>query len=286
LHLSVRALARSSGVSHSQILRIESGEFDCLTSSFVRLCAAMGIPFADLLERCVLPELMIYKNAVDSELVNFSPDDKNSQEAFADLVFGASIIFSYLVRTSSPVAMAHDFLYPSIDIEERFVQIARQLESRPMDVSQRYIFLNLLQQNPAATLNRFFGFPSRQELENHIVLREAKNPISSIPWMPERCWPSIRAWDSQGWLGSEEKINREIGLTGSSPKGKVEGVKSEIQKLIDQVKRKASGPGAKSQLARTLGVSPARISEWLSGKKEPGGDYALRLQKWVELKRI
>ncbi len=57
---------------------------------------------------------------------------------------------------------------------------------------------------------------------------------------------------------------------------------SEIEKLIEDVKRKAQKPGARAELARELGVAPARISEWLSGKKEPGGDYALRLQKWVK----
>ena len=59
-------------------------------------------------------------------------------------------------------------------------------------------------------------------------------------------------------------------------------MKSEIQKLIEQVKRKASRPGAKAALARTLDVAPARITEWLAGAKEPGGNYALRLKNWVE----
>jgi transcriptional regulator with XRE-family HTH domain len=58
-------------------------------------------------------------------------------------------------------------------------------------------------------------------------------------------------------------------------------VKSEIDKLIERVKRKAERPGAKAELARALGVAPARISEWLSGEKEPGGEYTLRLLKWV-----
>jgi len=71
-------------------------------------------------------------------------------------------------------------------------------------------------------------------------------------------------------------------LTVVSLKSKYASVKSEIQKLIEQVRRKASKPGAKSKLARALGVAPARISEWLSGEKEPGGDYTLRLRNWVE----
>ena len=56
---------------------------------------------------------------------------------------------------------------------------------------------------------------------------------------------------------------------------------SEIKKLMARVKRKAERPGAKAELARALGVKPPRISEWLSGSKEPGGEYALRLLKWV-----
>jgi transcriptional regulator with XRE-family HTH domain len=72
------------------------------------------------------------------------------------------------------------------------------------------------------------------------------------------------------------------GLTSLSLKSKAWGMKSEVQKLIEQVKRKASKPGAKSQLARALGVAPARISEWLSGEKEPGGEYTLKLLHWVE----
>jgi transcriptional regulator with XRE-family HTH domain len=47
------------------------------------------------------------------------------------------------------------------------------------------------------------------------------------------------------------------------------------------VNRKASKPGAKAELAKELDVAPARISEWLSGKKEPGGEYTLRLLNWV-----
>ncbi len=58
---------------------------------------------------------------------------------------------------------------------------------------------------------------------------------------------------------------------------------SEIQKLIKEVRAKAEAkPGARSEIAKRLKVAPARISEWLSGKKEPGGDYALLLLKWVK----
>jgi transcriptional regulator with XRE-family HTH domain len=83
------------------------------------------------------------------------------------------------------------------------------------------------------------------------------------------------------WEGLQPDPPEKL-LTGSSLKSKYKGVKSEIQKLIEQVRRKASKLGGKSALAKELDVAPARISEWLSGKKEPGGEYTLMLQRWVE----
>jgi transcriptional regulator with XRE-family HTH domain len=72
------------------------------------------------------------------------------------------------------------------------------------------------------------------------------------------------------------------GLTVPSEFSKSSSVKSELDKLIARVKRTASKPGMKSELARALGVAPARITEWLSGKNEPGGGYTLQLLQWVE----
>jgi transcriptional regulator with XRE-family HTH domain len=71
-------------------------------------------------------------------------------------------------------------------------------------------------------------------------------------------------------------------LTMITLMGNNECVKSEVQNLINRVKRKAAKPGAKAELARLLGVKPPRISEWLSGAKAPGGEYTLKLLRWVE----
>jgi transcriptional regulator with XRE-family HTH domain len=88
-------------------------------------------------------------------------------------------------------------------------------------------------------------------------------------------------WDREQ-PGQKNEDAHKIRLTSITPKSNTGDVKSEIQKLIERVKSKASKqPGAKAELARTLGVAPARISEWLSGTKEPGGEYTLRLLKWV-----
>lgn len=81
---------------------------------------------------------------------------------------------------------------------------------------------------------------------------------------------------------SLQKNSAQKNLQLNSLKSNNPDVKSQIQKLIERVKQKASKPGAKAELAKELDVAPARVSEWLSGKKEPGGEYTLRLLQWVE----
>ena len=107
--------------------------------------------------------------------------------------------------------------------------------------------------------------------------------LNDLDWLrrcvtdPEAIIPFLEEY-AAGRLGDSGKKD----LQDTSLKSNSEGVKSEICKLIEQVKHKASKPGAKSELARTLGVAPARISEWLSGEKEPGGEYTLKLLHWVK----
>ncbi len=71
-------------------------------------------------------------------------------------------------------------------------------------------------------------------------------------------------------------------LTDSSRKGIVPGVKSPLKVLLARVAQAtAAQRGNQAALAAFLKVSPARVSEWVRGVKEPGGDYALRLLEWV-----
>lgn len=55
----------------------------------------------------------------------------------------------------------------------------------------------------------------------------------------------------------------------------------EIQKLLKQVKAKMLKRGDRTKLAQRLGVAPAQISDWLSGKYQPNYENTIRLQKWL-----
>jgi transcriptional regulator with XRE-family HTH domain len=74
---------------------------------------------------------------------------------------------------------------------------------------------------------------------------------------------------------------RKKDLTLSSLSSNVSGMKSPLQDLLARLENVTAKRGAKAALAAFLGVDRARITEWTSGAKEPGGDYALRLLEWV-----
>lgn len=133
----------------------------------------------------------------------------------------------------------------------------------------------------ALAIDAVLGFLFREEsLEGFQAVWREVMALPDLP-APARLFWNVAYMRFQ-ILKMGEASRRNAGLTDDTLKSKCHDVQSEIQKLIEQVKRKASRRGAKSELARELDVAPARISEWLSGEKEPGGDYALRLQKWVK----
>jgi len=94
-----------------------------------------------------------------------------------------------------------------------------------------------------------------------------------------------RLLESQNYLGGalgklEIKDSR---LTNIIPKDNIKPMESEISRLIERVQAVcARQRGKRAELARHLGVEPARISVWLTGKKTPGGENALRMLRWVQ----
>jgi len=71
-------------------------------------------------------------------------------------------------------------------------------------------------------------------------------------------------------------------LTRVSESGNMSPVKSEMALLRARLAGATQGRGKKAELARLMRVTPATISQWLSGSREPGGEATLRLLHWVE----
>lgn len=98
-------------------------------------------------------------------------------------------------------------------------------------------------------------------------------------------WEELRRAVKERTSGAAGQIR---GLTDSSeaPKSIHVQIKPQWPELKKRLQKATEGIGAKPALAKVLNVDPTQISQWLSESKsarEPGGDYALRLLKWVEL---
>ena len=63
---------------------------------------------------------------------------------------------------------------------------------------------------------------------------------------------------------------------------KSEGVKIDLPGLMKRIKALTTKPGSKGKLATRCGVPLGSLSQWLSGKREPGGAITLKLLNWVE----
>lgn len=286
LSLSLRELSRASGVSHSQILRIESGEFDCFTSSFVRLCGAMGIRFGDLIERCVKPDYDLYSNAIEAELNNINIPEIEAKLALKDLVFGASVALACILRASWPTAVALELDYPNDAIRSKFLKFASHLERQPWDGGKRYIIFKELQQKPMLTLTRFLGFPSKEDVKEHVASTKTKSSCPMPGWFPFRRPPSLV---NAGYVFTTERPKEETGLTDSETSSKSVAVKAQLPELLERLKKATAQPGQKTALANFLSkqsgpkIPLASVSRWLSGEREPGGEVTLKMIRWCEL---
>jgi transcriptional regulator with XRE-family HTH domain len=57
---------------------------------------------------------------------------------------------------------------------------------------------------------------------------------------------------------------------------------NKLTTLLKRVKRAAQPLGKKTALAKALGVTPTRISNWLSGDRAPNGEITLLMLEWVQ----
>ncbi len=71
-------------------------------------------------------------------------------------------------------------------------------------------------------------------------------------------------------------------LTDVSVSGNNVGVKAKLPALIKRLDEATKERGMKTALAKFMGVKLPKVSQWLSGEHEPGGETTLQLLNWVE----
>lgn len=287
--LSIRRLASNAGISHSQIVRIESGDFDCTVNSYVAICGALGIRFSDLLERCTTLNGDLYWNALANEFEKPLPKqfqtDQKSLNALRTLAFGSAIALGWLLRVTSPRSHAIRLIYPRESLMRAFISLAIDLESNPLALNQRVALLRQLQEAPLATLVSTIRFPTSEAVAEQVAQDSLSKKSQSGSWWPLQMSSNIEIWDQME--PSLEFIRKENDLTQSETPSKVSSVKTQLPNLLERLKKATAETGKKSELAEFLSratggkVPLASVSRWLSGEREPGGEVALQMDAWV-----
>lgn len=129
LDFSLRDLEDKCGVSDSELLRIETGAQECGLESFVRICAALGVPWGEVLDNVVQANFSTYRDTVNSSAV-FQKLVKHEKNAVG-LSFSVAQIAAFaahLARCSRPRDRARGATYPSPAIRAAFCSYAERLD--------------------------------------------------------------------------------------------------------------------------------------------------------------
>jgi transcriptional regulator with XRE-family HTH domain len=183
LGISIRSLADRSGVSKSQILRVESGEFDVMLSTLLRLARYLGLPAGLVLEQGALPNpgyyaKLIARSGIPGLLSSISQDNRprNAQTRATMLAMQCAVAASCLLQSShaSKLVSVINFsrlaglraafkrfaeTIDQLDIEDR-VSLQRQLDAEPVELLMHFELVT------PAIAAEFFA-----KVEGHVDLR-------------------------------------------------------------------------------------------------------------------
>jgi len=193
-HLSLRELAKASGLSAGHICRIESGEFEIQLPTFVRLAVPLGVPCGTILERAISVNVMHYLQAVkeDPELTPFIPrDGLKSKKAIEErdrrgLLFLCNLCagLSYLLKSSNPVRLVEAIDFPTQNLKTQFARAAEEIHST-YDSFSRISDLDDLRKFPAQVLTK------HQVLTKELVAEAFSGQgreSASAPWAHPKMW--------------------------------------------------------------------------------------------------
>lgn len=114
------------------------------------------------------------------------------------------------------------------------------------------------------------------------TFRDAVNGVLNAHLQLRRAEASVNLNTRRLRLMAESDLNApKIGLNDVAALVTLPPVRN-WQELRKRLIQATEPSGEMTALAKWLDVPLASVSRWLSGDREPGGDYALRMLKWVE----
>lgn len=274
--LSLRQLKELSGVTNSEISKIESGSQSCRLDSLLRICAALGVSVGAVADSVLTVQSFFYEDAIaeNSEFIAIAEKRKMAHDQAFFLACALAGFASQLVLSSKPTVIAQQIGYPTEALRTAFLRFANRVESE-MRAAARRVFLSDLKQRPIETLKQeglfaealFVDYYNQNE-------REIFNPSTARRFqLSDTTWAAFFVTDEQG---GNSRLDEGNALVTN------EAVKPILPQLLKRLKAATEARGQKAALAKYLDVLPQMVSQWLSGAREPGGETTLRLLHWVE----
>jgi len=283
--ITLRELESRSGVSHSEISKVESGNQSCRLETFIRICTAMGLPAGYILDNSVAFSSKQFEMPIEHHdlTTEISKNNEVFKAVFVSVMAEWVAFVAQIIVCSHPVQKAASVNYPSPDIKNRFIELGYYLESL-YQPEKRLELLRSLKERPLDVLQELklepTGFiaklKSMFESEEAGGFAEVKRKMDLIPYNPE-----IKISLESQPLQTIKNLDSHLPYSSSSAKLSAD-VKKQLPSLLERLNRATKETGKMSALADHLKVPLASVSRWLSGKREPGGETTLQMLKWVE----
>ena len=288
--MTLRALEARSGVSNSEISKVEKGSQACRLESFIRICAALGLPAGYILDHAVVFNSAAFESGIRSDpmMQGIYAKNKTIEQIMVQTVAVFAAFASQLILCSQPVKKASMVRYLHSEIEKRFVEFGYFLDGYIPPERRLSILLSLKERTVDALLRqKLVTAPILRELAQSFLDDKKANPaiqnfpMEITPFDPEK--PIRMEFDQLETLPAHK-----YDLTESETCLKYVDVKAQLPSLRERLNRATKETGKMSALADFLKIQTKRkvplasVSRWLSGKREPGGEITLLLERWVE----
>jgi transcriptional regulator with XRE-family HTH domain len=290
LKWSLRELELASGVGHTEIYKIENDLQECRVPTFIRLAAALGIPWGRVFDDLGESNVGVFYRALTADrdfqaLVDrVSPNGYAGGPDVAMCLHGILAFAAQLVRCASAERTARRASYPSQATRDAFIRYAQQVDAVESLVQRLSIKDQFLKRPIEGLTERGLLFEDllRSYVRNRALPKKQRQAGVGL-WLPGediRRFPSF-AGDTTEIDPAKSKF--KLYYAEHLPDKSRVPADSSLRwpKLRERVASLTDVWGARSQLAAFLGKSKQVVNGWLSGATAPDADTTLRLLEWV-----
>lgn len=309
LGLSLSDAADRSGVSASNLWKIESGQSSPALDTLISIAVAMGLPIGRLIFDHIELDTAELDAAIRRDVASaFAEKSAPEQETATEWARGSVRAISLGILTESPDLLLR-MQFPS----PRHRWILAQAVYNFLfgaTISDRARFLDGIGKSPLATLIQLGVWNSGIEAHTSWMAEAASSGNQVPKWEP--CRKSViddlkspgvslsKTIFAAGFLAhlsispgaslpptpigpeaSAAKSEGGIPLPNITDFGNTIPVPQDLEEFLREMRDATRERGQKTELAVYLGVPLANVSQWLSGTREPSGATVLRMLNWV-----